>query len=248
MLYIKKGTMPSGMRTEVTKIRRSKDWQKIEPKNTKAVRDYFDRLPKSEIRTALLQEQKGICAYCMRRVLNDMHTSIEHWSPLSKDKENALNYKNMLAVCDGGKSWSGTGKKILSCDAQKGDTEELTISPYNQQHMSKIAYKSDGTIYTEPYDSKLESDINKILVLNGNLDQEGHMLSDTATELVKGRKDAYLSCRRFFKELDKRGKCTSIMVKKRIDMLKNSETLPEFAGVSLFFLERKYTELKRRGL
>lgn len=240
--------MPPGMRAEVTKIKRSKEWKNIAPENTKAVRDYFDQLQKPEIRAALLQEQKGICAYCMRRVSNDMHTSIEHWSPLSKHKENALSYKNMLAVCDGGKTWSGKGKKVLSCDANKGDSDELKISPYNLQHMKKIAYKKDGTIYTEPFDADLEKDINRILALNGRLDLEGYMLSDTATELVKGRKDAYLYCRSFFEELDKKGKCTSAMVKKRIDMLKNDNILPEFAGVIRFFLERKYTELRRRGL
>lgn len=240
--------MPSGMRAEVTKIKRSKEWKNIAPENTKAVRECFDRLKKSEIRAVLLQEQKGICAYCMRRVSNDTHTSIEHWSPLSKHKESALSYKNMLAVCDGGKLWSGTGEKVLSCDANKGDSDELKISPYNLQHMKKKAYKKDGTIYTEPFDADLEKDINRVLALNGRLDSDGHMMSDTATELVKGRKEAFLYCRSFFQELDKRGKCTSFMVKKRIDMLKNNDILPEFAGVILYFLERKYTELRMRGL
>lgn len=40
----------------------------------------------------------------MKRIENDgQHTSIEHWYPLSKDKDRALAYSNMMGVCYGGK-------------------------------------------------------------------------------------------------------------------------------------------------
>ena len=33
--------------------------------------------------------------------------------------------------------------------------------------MDKIAYKPDGTIYTDPADTDMEKDINETLLLNG---------------------------------------------------------------------------------
>ena len=48
-------------------------------------------MPKDEIRKNLLEEQHYLCAYCMRRIEdNGRKTSIEHWYPLSQDKEKAL--------------------------------------------------------------------------------------------------------------------------------------------------------------
>ena len=249
MLYIEKGEMPSKMKTAVSVIKSSDAWKNIKPGDTKAVRACFELLPKNEIRSSLIQEQKGLCAYCMRKLMNDgKHTSVEHWFPLSKDQELALSYGNMLGVCDGGKLWKGEGDRVLSCDAKKGADEFTTINPYNRNHMSKIAYKSDGTIYTEPFDKTLEDDINIKLGLNGKLDSRGRMISDTATEIVRGRRDAFELCKRFFRNLDKAGKCTSSMIEKRIKEIKNAEFMPEYAGVILFVLEKKYNQLKARGL
>lgn len=249
MLYINKNGMPLKMKTEVSRIKSSDAWKKIKHEDTDAVRACFESLPKKEIRSSLIQEQKGLCAYCMRKLINDgKHTSIEHWFPLSKDSELALSYGNMMGVCDGGRAWKGSGRRILSCDANKSDEEAITINPYNRYHMSKIAYKSDGTIYTEPFDKALEDDINNTLALNGKLDSQGRMVSDTTTELVRGRRDAFRSCKQFFRSLDKAGKCTSSMIEKRISEIKNAEYMPEYAGVILFVLEKKRNQLKSRGL
>lgn len=38
----------------------------------------------------------------MRRIYRDSHCKIEHLVPLSRDKEKALDYHNLLGVCDGG--------------------------------------------------------------------------------------------------------------------------------------------------
>lgn len=149
----------------------------------------------------------------MRKIKNEgLKTSIEHWYPLSKDKERALDYGNMLAVCDGGRGWPGSGKRILCCDAYKSDEAELTISPWSPVHMRKIIYDQEGFIKTYPADSKLDHDLTDILRLNG-LWKNGQFIADTATELVKGRKDAYLRYKRFVKKLGDNGKCTSTRIK-----------------------------------
>ena len=108
MIYIKKSNPPSEMLREVSRIKSSSDWRKIQPDDTKAIRNKFNELPKAAIRQSLLEEQGGLCAYCMRRIENNGHsTRIEHWYPLSADKERALDYGNMLAVCHGGESKRG---------------------------------------------------------------------------------------------------------------------------------------------
>lgn len=46
----------------------------------------------------------------------------------------------------------------------------------------------------------------------------------------------------------KKNKFTSNMIKKRIDAIEKQDEMPEYAGVTLFFLKKKYRELRNRGL
>lgn len=248
VIYIKKKKPPSKTIREVSRIKSNPDWKKIQSGNTKAIRNKFDELSKEPIRQSLLEEQSGLCAYCMRRIENNGRTTrIEHWYPLSKDKDQALDYRNMLAVCDGGANYQGNEKKILCCDAFKGDDEELMISPLNVQHMQKITYDKKGYIKTKPFDAALEKDINERLRLNG-LWKDKKFIADTSTGLVKGRKDTYQLYERFIKKLDRNGRCGSAQVKKKIDEIQTAEQKPEFAGVWLYFLNKKYISLLKRGL
>ena len=248
MLYIEKKTPPREMVREVSKIKSDPGWKAIKDGNTNAIRNAFNSLSKEPIRESLLEEQHYLCAYCMRKIQNNgRSTSIEHWYPLSKDKELALDYGNMLAVCDGGEKWKGSGKKVLCCDACKADEKDLNISPLNKQQMDKIAYGKDGFIKTDPYDEKMEKDIRDILRLNGLWKKE-KFIADTSTELIKGRKDTYLQYERIVKKLGKAGKCTSSAIKKIIDEIQNVEQRPEYAGVLLYFFNKKYQSLVKRGL
>lgn len=248
MLYISKGNAPVDVQHRVSEIKSSAEWKAIEERNTKAIRNKFEELPKESIRESLLAEQHYLCAYCMRKIKNDrLKTSIEHWYPLSKNKDKALDYKNMLVVCDGGKNWSGKGKKILCCDACKGDEDELIISPLNKLQMDKIAYDTNGFIITKPEDGDLDNDIRDVLCLNG-IWKNGKFIADTSTGLVKGRKDTYLMYKRFIKKLDDKGRCTSSQIKKKIDEIQSADQWQEYAGVLLYFLNKKYRSLLSRGL
>ena len=247
MIYIKKGPPPRQMAHMVSEIKSSQEWKKIKAGDTKAIREKFDQLPKEVGRERLLEEQHYLCAYCMRRIKNDgRNTTIEHWYPLSKDKERALDYGNMLAVCDGGRSWKGGGRKVLCCDAGKGSKSELTVSPTDCQQMKKIIYDKEGFIKTSPRDEGMENDI-KILSLNGKWKND-QFIADTATELVKGRKDAYLRYKRVIKKLSDKGMCTSAKIKKLIREIEMELQRQEFAGVLLYFLNKKYNQLRKRGL
>lgn len=103
--------------------------------------------------------------------------------PDSADKDKAIDYSNMLGVCDGGEKIMGQQGHILCCDAHKKETE-ISTNPLNKTQMDKIAYKPDGTIFTEPKDEAMEKDINETLLLNGVRKPDGS-IRDTSTEILK---------------------------------------------------------------
>lgn len=252
MLYIEKKTPPQAYLTAVAKIKSTPGWRSIHDGNTRAVREQFDLLPKSEIRNALLAEQHHLCAYCMKRIRtsddedSDVHMSIEHWLPLSRDKEHALDYNNFLGVCKGGADVDGPRNRILCCDASKGDETSLVVNPLNKEMMKHIAYRKDGTIYCLPTASpdaakSINHDLNEVLRLNGKASQ------DTATGLMKGRRDAYKQAQRMYTALAEQGRLTSAHVGKMIRKIKQMDEYPEFAGTIIFFLERKRRQLESQG-
>lgn len=247
MIYIKKQKPDKEVLDKIAEIKNSLEWKQSRESDTKSIRQCFDKLPKEQIRKNLLQEQHYLCAYCMKRIDdNPLYTTIEHWLPLSKNKDRALDYSNMVGVCKGGSSVSisANDKRKLCCDAYKGD-EEITISPLNRNHMKMIKYTKDGKIYTS--DRILDEEINEKLRLNGIFNSDGSFKCDTSTGLVKGRRDAYQKSVTIIKVLDKKGRLTSSAIRKQIDRIENTEAMEEFAGVIIFFLERKYRVLKGQG-
>lgn len=245
MIYIKKQKPDKEILDRIAEIKNSSEWKKADVNDTEAIRQCFDKLPKETIRKNLLQEQHYLCAYCMKRITdNSLETTIEHWYPLSKDKEKALDYSNMLGVCKGGSNVSlNEGQKRKECcDACKGDNE-ITINPLNANHMCQIKYTSNGKIYTD--NIVLDEDINIKLRLNGLFSSDGSFKCDTSTGLVKGRRDAYKQYQSIMKIISRKrnGNITSAAIRKQINAIKDKEKMDEFAGVVIFFLEKKYKSL-----
>lgn len=126
----------------------------------------YEDMPK-EVRSfvldSLMEEQGFLCAYCMSRIPQANKypsTSIEHWKPQSMiSDDQALNYRNMFAVCNGNRS--GYGEK--TCDASRGN-KPLTVHPLKPETLSTIKYKSDGVIYST--DQNINHDLNDNLNLN----------------------------------------------------------------------------------
>lgn len=167
MLYIEKEGLPNDINRKIIELSKSEEWKSIGEDDTTAIRNAFDNdFPKNEVKEILLHEQHGICAYCMRRIRMDNHSRVEHLVPLSRNKDMAIDYNNMLGVCDGGEKVTGDKGHILCCDAHKKEIE-ITISPLNRSQMDKIAYDSKGKIFTKPKDEDMERDINEVLLLNG---------------------------------------------------------------------------------
>ena len=238
MLYIKKSQPSKEAVNEINRVRREQK-ALLEKRDHQIARKAFDCLDKSLIRECLIKEQHGLCGYCMRRIENDATTTIEHWEPIERNVDGVLDYGNMLGVCDGGSKVKEAdiedGRRILCCDAAKGN-QEITISPYNKDHMDKIRYHEDGTIYTHPRDEILERDINDVLHLNG---ENG---LDTSTRLLHGRRETYRS---YFNEMKRHGnKISRAYIEKRIKAIKSKDEYPAFAGVILYLLKRKLREFE----
>lgn len=256
MLYIQKKTPSYATQQELTRVKASPAWRAIANDDTVSIRNQFDLLEKSTIRSDLLIEQHHLCAYCMRRIKNDgSSTHIEHWKPLSKEKESALDYNNFLAVCDGGSGAAVSGRRILCCDAHKGDTEELLVDPRNEAMMNCITYTRNGLIqfvnngtYSQDALAKIVRDINVTLQLNGKLDVNNNVVQDTSTQIVKGRRDAWMQAEAIVNRLKKDHRFSSHSLSVEIRKIENADPRFEYAGVILFRLKRYYESLRRQGM
>ena len=255
MIYIKKQNAPKKMIEQVAAIKAEDGWKTAADTDTERLRSYFDQLDKNAIRNALYEEQHGLCAYCMRRIHNDESMVIEHWQPVKKNendtqwkKDNALAYSNMLGCCDGGKKSDDT-RKVLSCDASKSN-ERIIISPWKKEHIEKIVYRSSGRIATNPYDEELEHDINYVLHLNGKLDENGNIVHDTSTALIKGRREVYQDFSYFMEALGRKYGNDENKIQngiyKKINEMESAKEYEQFIGVWLFFLRRRVRGARKK--
>lgn len=78
MLYIRKTDPPDEVVRQISRIKGTPNWRRIQSGDTSLLRAEFDSLDKNILRIPLLKEQSYLCAYCMRRIQNDENTTIEH--------------------------------------------------------------------------------------------------------------------------------------------------------------------------
>lgn len=90
---------------------------------------FGNEFPKNDVKRVLLHEQHGICAYCMKRIRMDNHSRVELLVPLSKSKDNAIDYNNMLGVCDGGERITGKGKLYIQTGKKKEVSKQIHENP-----------------------------------------------------------------------------------------------------------------------
>jgi len=265
MLYIEKRPCPQEIADEIALIKGSELWDDIhDPADhdlsdddrhnaVEQLRAHFNQLHKNAVRNALISEQHGLCAYCMSRINdNGLETSIEHWSPLSKRKQNALDYNNFLAVCQGGKTTEilAAAKRILCCDAHKDDEAEMKLDPRNEQMMEGIIYNSEGIVdYRDSMPLAQEvarHDLDKVLQLNGILGDGRSCKFDTATKLVQQRRNAYRhteeDCLRHYDD----GTLTVEWLQSQIDKCLNQEQRQGFIGVDIFVYKQYIAKLLKK--
>ena len=133
--------------------------------------DYED-MPSSvraDVREQMWNEQKHLCAYCMRRIDSPSVVRIEHCRPrhpkdeVVHDKKATLDFRWMLGVCYGNSLVKGVKDEDMTCDAHRKN-KELTINPFDEVSVRKIKYKADGSIYSE--DAEINKDVTDTLNLN----------------------------------------------------------------------------------
>lgn len=117
--------------------------------------------PKRRVLEALLVEQGHLCAYCMCRIGTDGHpATIEHLihqhpDGSASDGELSLEYRNLVAVCD--------GRGGATCDKRRGNAP-LTVDPTKSHTLETIYYRRDGRI--DAHDESIKHDIQITLGLN----------------------------------------------------------------------------------
>lgn len=246
MLHITKNPCPKDIEEDIVRRISDERWPRIHeiPSSSEANeirRDYFDKLNKSRIRESLIAEQHGLCAYCMKRITNDPKvTRIEHFYPLSKSKSRAMDYQNMLGACNGGEH--GT---VTCCDKSKENTVLSYVSPFNQDFVDNLVYSRFGEISisasyeTEEIRNKIQSEIDTVLRLNGNIDRVSRAIQDdTTTQIVKGRRNKFQSYDRILKAKYAEGSLTSEWIQEEIQNLTVPEEWDEFLGVKIFLLKQ----------
>ena len=120
---------------------------------------YDDYRDKDGLRQTLMEEQGFICCYCMQRIkLETMH--IEHWKPRSLYPESQLDYRNLLAVCEGNE---GKPHHLQHCDKRKGD-KKIIINPTHPKCEKLVKFRSNGELYSE--DETTNQELNSVLNLN----------------------------------------------------------------------------------
>lgn len=198
-----------------------------------ATYEQMDREVKDELLGKLLYEQGHICAYCMRRIPEnrDLHAemesvSIEHWLPRHpEDKEDvgqALDYRNLLAVCSGNR---GCGcKEKLICDARKGN-ERITVNPCDADTLRGITYTASGRIQSS--NPIIDEDLNERLNLN----------CDSAS-LPENRKRVLQALIEDIKRKREKGDITSYCKKKLENIKKMDDPKLPYVGILIWWLEK----------
>lgn len=181
--------------------------------------DYDNYAQKDELRTALVNEQKGLCCYCTGRIRAvSTAMKIEHWQSQTDYPQQQLAYGNLLGACLGGE---GKSPAEQHCDTRKAD-RELKWNPANAAHVieGRLRYLADGAV--EALDVEFNTQINDVLGLNLN-----YLKSSRKAVL-----DAVLSWWRSTPKARQR-------VQQQIDHRINAAEHQPFSPVAVWFLRQK---------
>jgi len=125
--------------------------------------NYDNYRDKDTLRTCLVQEQRGLCCYCLARIRADRATmKIEHWHCQTNYADEQLDYSNLLGACGGN---DGTRGSDHHCDTRKGD-RDLSRNPANPMHHVEdlTRFQGDGRIVST--DPVFDVELNEVLKLN----------------------------------------------------------------------------------
>lgn len=189
MRYIKKNEEPNNF----------KAWKELENDDWKPSWKGFSKPEKIDVHNALLEEQGFICCYCGMRI-NREASHIEHLKPRSTYPELALDYKNLLASCQGESEESPP--EPVHCGHKKGKWyDEHMVSPLKTNCTDFFKYNGNGEIlskedlgkpnYAEITIDKLGLNIPKLIAMrreaiDGILQDIEELTDEEIQQLVEG--------------------------------------------------------------
>lgn len=257
MIYIKKGLPLPSISQKAAEIRRRMQWKDLDlnalldkeeaAKYTNILRSMFDEFSKDDLRTTILREQHYLCAYCMRRIHDDgKSTRIEHWYPLNKNKQAAIDYQNFLGVCRG---LDYQNQQTHPCCDNSKSGDIITLDPRDQRMMAQICYESDGRIYfrksnnwTELQTAQFQKELDEILMLNGDDPlqscETNSRFTSGCSELKSQRRAAYRGCSNSLRRLYARNAATTTTIQKIVKKLESKTVYDEYVGVMIFYYKR----------
>jgi uncharacterized protein (TIGR02646 family) len=194
--------------------------------NKKSVKDI--------IRSQLLSEQGWLCAYCMKRI-GDTEMKVEHWHCQDNYPLEQLDYRNLLAVCQGNE---GQPEKKQTCDTCKLN-RDLKYHPANPDHHieGQIRFLSNGDIQSD--DGEFDKQLDEIL----NLKKEGN------PQLAKNRKAIWDAVH---EQVSKQPGSRTL---EEIDRLLSKWNMPTekgllqpYCAVAVYYLRKRRTKAKKLSL
>lgn len=180
---------------------------------------------KQELREALVQEQRGLCCYCMARIVAERDSmKIEHWQCQENYPARQLDYNNLLGACLGGE---GQPSENQHCDTRKG-SQELKFNPADPAHLieRRVRFKLDGTI--ESNDDDFNTQLNDVLGLNIK------MLKNRRKAVVEG----LTSWLRDYRTRNRRGPDVATLQRQRAKRVPPSGELEPFVHVAVWWLDQ----------
>lgn len=189
----------------------------------------YESARKDALRQSLLEEQGGLCGYCMRRIViqpgTQPTTRIEHLKPrtlsLEEGKpEETLSYSNMILCCDG----DIDGDANFHCDKSKAETT-ISFKPFDSAFINTISYSSkDGTIKSS--NDQYDLEFNKVLNLNHP------RLAKNRQEVIKG----------LVSELGKKKQWKKAEIEHKLKKYSSKSSdgqFYEYCGVVIWYLTKK---------
>ena len=186
-----------------------------------------------DVRTQMWEEQKHLCAYCMKKIVSPNVERIEHCRPrhphgeIEHDKKSTLDFKWMLGVCYGNSLTKGVKHEDTTCDAHRGNTE-ITVNPFDELSIRKIKYRSDGSIYSD--DEEINKDVTETL----NLNCEAVSLPATRKKVLQEEQSRIMrKCK---------GKSQEVFIReleRTYESLVQERNLTPYCGIIISWLENK---------
>ncbi|HND32244.1 MAG TPA: TIGR02646 family protein [Myxococcota bacterium] len=200
-------------------------------------RAHFDGLKKDGLREEFIKEQAGLCVYCESSLSADpahAHLTIEHFRPLSKFPECALDWKNLYISCS----------RSSTCDRKKaddvlGEKEDPLPWPSEVDYQDFLGLRRSGHLYVRtdaPLGEEQKAQLKKAI---GDDDQRPGLLNLNAEVLVRARVAAMDQQRTHLEKLHADRLATAAQREALATAMLREHPLPSFVSARLRWLRNQ---------